>query len=391
MNKNILVITILAVLAGVGGGFLGGIINYNYFPQNFYKYPFLTNTNFSNTGINKSDFVIEGAEKLIVEQNEQISKSVDSVKNNLVAIVKYKKLDDKKEEKLSTSSLKTAIKENKFYNPKQRIGEGIIITGDGWIMTNTAEIGTPEQIKKDYRVITLEGEIFEIDKVIIDKKNNISFLHLKEAEDLPAIELADGKEIKVGDLVFAANGERKTLVTNIVGKDRKNELIKFSDEINIDLKIRNNPGDFFDKNAFIFNLDGQLVGTQTISERIIPIEQLRSDIQSLLEFNEIKKGQLGVYYINLASVKMNEKYPNKGALIYPNSEGKAFSPNSPAQKAGLKEGDIILSVNNQPINKSNDLASIIQDHLPGDELDIYYARGDKESRVSITLKQQSDQ
>jgi S1-C subfamily serine protease len=387
MNKNILLITILAVIAGLAGGFLGGVINDNYFPQNIYDYPFLINSDFSETGINKSDFVIEGAEELIVEQNEQISKSVKGAKQSLVSIFEYKKINDKENNGgFSTSTLISAINNGRFYALNNKTAEGIILTDDGWIMTNNISMDTPQQIKENYRVLFMEDKLFEIDEVIEEERKGVLFLHLKEAKDLPAIELAEGKEVNVGNLVFASDGKQKALVTNIVEKTRENKTVQFSDQINVNLQLRDNPDDFFDRNAFVFNLDKQIVGVQVEPGRIIPIEQLRSDIQSLLEFNKIRKSEFGAYYIDLASIKMSENYPTRGALIYPNDKGISLVPDGSAEKAGLKEGDIILSVNNQKIDENNDLAHIIQNYLPGDELSINYARGEEEYRANIILE-----
>ncbi len=83
---------------------------------------------------------------------------------------------------------------------------------------------------------------------------------------------------------------------------------------------------------------------------------------------------------------MDEKYPTKGALIYPNKEGTALTPKSPAEKAGLKKGDIILSVNNTEIDKNNDLARVIQKYLPDEKLNIRYIRGGEENRKEIILE-----
>ncbi|MFW5983544.1 MAG: hypothetical protein ACOCQ4_03520, partial [bacterium] len=333
MNKNILLIITLAVIAGLAGGFLGSIINNNYFPQNIYDYPFLINSDFSETGINKSDFVIKGAEELIVEQNEQINKSVKRTKQSLVSIFEYKKINNKEDNgRFSTSTLISAINNGRFYDLNNKAAEGIILTGDGWIMTNNISVDNPQQIKEDYRVLSMKDGLFEIDEVIKGEREGVLFLHLKEAKDLPAIELAEEKEVNIGNLVFASDGKQKALVTNIVEKSGENKAVRFSDQINTNLQLRNDPDDFFDKNTFVFNLDKQVVGVQIEPGRIIPIEQLRPDIQSLLEFNEIRKSEFGAYYIDLASIKMSENYPTRGALIYPNDKGVSLVPDGPAEK-----------------------------------------------------------
>ncbi|MFW5888668.1 MAG: hypothetical protein ACOCVY_03055, partial [Patescibacteria group bacterium] len=92
MNKNIIFIAVLVISAGLVGGIFGGAINQNYFSKNIYEYPSFIENNFPDTGMNKDNLVIEGAEKLIVEQNEQISKNIDNVKRSLVKIFPYKKL-----------------------------------------------------------------------------------------------------------------------------------------------------------------------------------------------------------------------------------------------------------------------------------------------------------
>ncbi len=100
---------------------------------------------------------------------------------------------------------------------------------------------------------------------------------------------------------------------------------------------------------------------------------------------------LGVNYIDLSGLAgslTENNYWQKGAIIYKDQRGLAVQKNSPAEKAGLREGDVIISVDNIALTKDNDLADVIQNYLAGDKLTLVYLRDGAENEVEITLVEQ---
>ena len=387
MNKNIIYFAIVAIIFGSLGGIFGNLLNRTYWGDNFYGLPFSSEIDISDTGISKSNVVIEGAKKLIVEQDKRVKETRDSIKKSMVSIFPAK--DIQMEQKSgATSTVEQAIVNDQYYRSGEEEGAGLIVTGDGWILTNTFTPDKPEsEIKKDYRVITPENKIKEIDRAIKDKKRDITFLHLKEARDLPAVKLADPEKINNGEIAIAANKGERTLMTNIVEKTSPEGLVRSSDKMKEELILSHQLNNYYNNDSFLFNLDEELVGLQTSgSDNTLSITQFHPSISSLLKFEEIKTPTLGVRYIDLSEMVMSKKYPRQGALLYSAPSRPAIIPGTPAEDSKLQAGDIITAVNNKKINKENKLPYLVHDHLPGDNLVIHYQRGGEEYQTKITLE-----
>lgn len=387
MTKNIVYFIVIAIIFGLLGGTLGNLLSRNYLEDNFYGLPFSSKINITDTGIGKSNVVIEGAKKLVVEQDKRIKETEDSIKKSIVSIFPAKDIQTEQQEN-STSTLEQAIQNNKYYKAGEEKGSGLIVTGDGWIMTNAFALNlSASDIKEEYRVVTSEDEIKKIDRVIKDKEKNITFLQLEQARDLPVIRLADTNQTNNGELVIATNKGKRTLTTSIIEKTSPEGLIRSSDTIEEELILAHQLNNYFQNNSYLFNLNEELVGIQTLKgNNVISIAQFRSSISSLLEFKEIKTPVLGIYYIDLSEMVMSEEYPEQGALLYSIPSQPAITPDSSADNSELQAGDIITAVNNQKINKENELARVVHDHLPGDSLTISYLREGEKHRTEITLK-----
>jgi S1-C subfamily serine protease len=138
--------------------------------------------------------------------------------------------------------------------------------------------------------------------------------------------------------------------------------------------------------SFIFDLSGGLAGSIGKDGEIKTIESYLPCVNCLLNSKKLNYPSLGVFYADLSKlIDPKQKGANRGALIQKNSQGVAVLPGSPAQKAGLKEGDLLLSVNNIEINGSNDLARLISGFTPGETVSISYERSGTISTVNVVL------
>lgn len=382
-HNNILMIVIISLIAGLFAGAVGEILTRNYLFENLYGIPLSSEWNLSSGGISQGNVVIEGAKKIVVEQNERVGQIIESSQRNIVGIFNKKEGMQNKNNTPTTTLDKIAS--GNFYDTGERVGQGLIMTSDGWILTDAFAGIEEDRVLDEYVVITKEREIKEIDKIIPTLENGYDFIHVKEAQALPVKGLAANNNIQGGETVLVLNWDNNNIVTRII-KNKNGQLIKSSEKRDWSLALLDDPGAYFAP-GFIFDLNENAIGMVSEQGQIISAAGFKNQLQSLLEFQKVKSPLLGINYINLANVVLPAGKEKNGALIYPDQNGVAIVNGSPAHKAGLKQGDIILAINNQKINNNTDLSSVIQTKLPGDILNIIYERNGQELSTNIQLEE----
>ncbi|MBI4100861.1 trypsin-like peptidase domain-containing protein [Candidatus Microgenomates bacterium] len=277
-------------------------------------------------------------------------------------------------------------------------GSGIIIRGDGLILTNKHVV--PEGVNK-ITVLTNDNKELEAQVLARDPFNDLAYLQV-QATDLAAAELGDSDQVVVGQRVIAignALGEFENTVTSgiISGIGRPvtattgiSEAERLQDLFQTDAAI--NPGN---SGGPLVNIHGQVVGINTAiaggAENIgfaIPINQAKAGIASIEKTGKLEKPYLGVRYVDINNeiAKANNLPVKEGALISSDEGSTAILPNSPAAKAGLKEGDIITKVNGEQITKSKSLVTLIGKFQVGDEISFTILRDGKSQEVKATLE-----
>ncbi len=279
-------------------------------------------------------------------------------------------------------------------------GTGFIITSDGLILTN-------KHVASDstaaYTVVTYDGKAYDAKVQSLDPVYDLAVLKI-DARNLPVVELGDSNDLQVGQWVIAvgnALGQFSNTVTAgiISGKGRQIDASSesgtssetLSGLLQTDAAI--NPGN---SGGPLVNLAGQVVGIDTAVASgaqgigfAIPINSAKADIDSIKSTGAIVRPYLGVRYVEITPdvAKANNLSVNYGALI----QGSGFtSPaivaGSPAEKAGLKENDIILSVNGTNIDQNNSLLSLVQQYKVGDTITLSVLSGGKTKDVKVKLE-----
>jgi serine protease Do len=371
----LLTIIIICLILGIGGGFIGEIIAMNYFIGSPYGLLSLGNIDFSQGKFSDQGFVISNAKNVIVQQDAKVDETVKSVANSLVGIYKKQK----------TAKAVTAFSLDNFYKLSDAVGQGFIITSDGWIVTAMAL----DKNYADYVVMTQDKKIYPIDAAASDNLTDLNFIHVA-ARDFSVRKIADLAEIKQGNLTVGVDWFGLGWVSSIEGWSEKNALIKSSDNFSRKLVLNQDvPKEF--KGSVIFNLAGDGLGMLNIKGEIEPLAYLTSAANSLFRNKIIKRPSLGANYINLtelAAIDAANDGWQKGVIIYRDQKGLAVQKNGPADKAGLKEGDIIVSVDNISLDNSNDLAEIIQNYAAGDRITLLIRRNGSEKEVQVVLGEQ---
>ena len=283
------------------------------------------------------------------------------------------------------------IPERPRYRESQSLGSGVVVdAANGYIITNNHVIDKADEI-----TVTLRDKRKLKAKLIgRDADTDIAVIQVK-AENLTALPFADSDLLRVGDFVVAIGnpfGLGQTVTSGIVSALSRSGLgiEGYEDFIQTDASI--NPGN---SGGALVNLRGQLVGVNTaiLSDRgggnvgigfAIPTALIRDVMQQLIEFGVVKRGHLGVFIQDLTPelAQAFDMRDLRGVVV------SQIMSNSPAEKVGLKAGDVIVSVDGRDVSNSSDLRNIVGLLRVGRKVDLQIVRNGKEKQLSVVVTEQ---
>jgi serine protease Do len=275
-----------------------------------------------------------------------------------------------------------------FGRPRQEgLGSGVIATKDGYILTNNHVVDGADEVK----VTLQDGREFSAKVIGRDPKSDVAVIKI-EAKDLPAVPMANSDKVEVGDVVLAVGnpfGIGQTVTTGIVSaKDRGNMGLDYEDFIQTDAAI--NPGN---SGGALVDADGRLIGINTaILSRsggnqgigfAIPVNLARDVMQSLIKDGHVTRGYLGVTIQDLTPVLAKEfkLKDNTGALV------GDVTPKGPADKAGVRNGDIVLEFNAKKVTDSRHLKLEVARVRPGETVPMKVLRDGATRTINVTVKE----
>ncbi len=307
----------------------------------------------------------------------------------------------------SVVSITTKQLSQGFFGRTQQVegaGTGIIVSSDGLVLTNKHVVpaGT-----STVTVVDSNGKQYTGGVVIArDPVNDIAFIRIK-AKGLPAAQLGDSSSVKVGQKVVAignALGQFQNSVTEgiISGVSREiqagdgtgsaSEVLQNVFQTDAAINSGNSGGP-------LVNLAGQVIGMNTAvasqnAQNIgfaIPINDIKNDISSVKSQGRIVRPYLGVRFVALSKdvAASNGLSVDNGAWLQSDASGLAVVAGSPAEKAGLKEGDIITKVAATAIDPVHSLQTLISSHKVGDKISLSVLRDGKTITVTVTLEEAS--
>ena len=266
-------------------------------------------------------------------------------------------------------------------------GSGIIISNDGYIVTNNHVI-------EDARKITVKlnsGESYEAEVIGTYSENDIAVLKI-DATNLQPVVLGDSDKLCVGDTAVVVGNPLGSLggtVTNgiISALDREIDLGDTTMNL-LQTNAAVNPGN---SGGGLFNGRGELVGIIVAKSAgsdiegigfAIPINDVKDDISELKMYG-YKRGrvQLGVTLIDVSDSMKAMMYRLDSTGVYIQS----VEDNSDADRAGIKVGDKVVSIDNQTIESGNDVKKAIQEKYPGDKISIKVMRNGREKTINVEL------
>jgi len=271
---------------------------------------------------------------------------------------------------------------------KKGLGSGFIVSKDGYIVTNNHVISRAE----DIQVVLYDGSRYTAKIVGQDVKTDLAVLKIKPEKKLKPVSFGDSRRLRIGDWVMAIGnpfGLGYTVTVGIVSaKGRSLGLGAYDDFIQTDASL--NPGN---SGGPLFNLRGEVVGVNTaIAARgqgigfSIPANMAKEVISQLMKKGKVTRGWLGVI-IQPITQEIAESMGHEnteGALI------SNISPGGPAEKAGLKRGDIVVEFNGKPIKEFTSLSKLVGMEAPGTSSQLTILRDGKRSNISVVLGEMPD-
>lgn len=271
-------------------------------------------------------------------------------------------------------------------------GSGVILSADGYIVTNNHVIKGADKIE----VVLNDKRRYIAELIGADPTTDLAVLKIEEKE-LPFIKYGDSEKLKIGEWVVAVGNPfdlTSTVTAGIVSAKARNiNILKDKENMAIESFIQTdaavNPGN---SGGALVNLLGELIGINTAIATptgtfagysfAVPSSLVHKVVDDLIKFGEVQRALLGVSITEITSDLKKEKGLNnlEGVFI------AGVRENSAAADAGIKEGDVVTKVNTHKVNSSSELQENIALYRPGDKVTLTYLRNGKENIANVTLK-----
>ena len=268
-------------------------------------------------------------------------------------------------------------------------GSGVIVSSDGYIITNNHVIENATQIE----VTTNDNKSFDAELIGTDQNSDIAVLKINGESRFPYIRFADSDQTKIGEWVLAVGNPfnlTSTVTAGIISaksRDLNDYDSKNQSFIQTDAAV--NSGN---SGGALVNINGDLIGINTAIQSTnagfigysfaVPSNIARKIYEDILEFGDVQRGLLGVTGQSLNSQNSNELGIDITEGFYINDT----DPNMGAHIAGIRKGDIIQQIDNVKINKFADLSGYLNSKRPGDKLNVKIFRNNKSLNVGVQLK-----
>lgn len=279
--------------------------------------------------------------------------------------------------------------------PRMSSGSGVIINQDGYIVTNNHVVEGADIVE----VSLLDNRTYKAEVIGTDPDTDIALIRIKE-KNLPYLSFVDSDKARVGEWVLAVgnpfnlNGtvtagiiSAKGRSINILNRQSQNGSTAIESFIQTDAAI--NPGN---SGGALVDLQGGLLGINTAIASntgsyagygfAVPSDIVSKVVEDLIEYGVVQRGWLGVSIASVNRQLVSEKdlSVNEGAFI------SGFSENSSAKDAGLKEGDVVIKIDEIPIRSNTALIEYIGRKRPGDKVEVTVNRQGKEVTIPVVLK-----
>jgi serine protease Do len=269
---------------------------------------------------------------------------------------------------------------------RRSLGSGVIVDAKGYILTNNHVVEQADEIQ----VTLVDERTFQAKVIGTDPKTDLAVIRIEGAKDLKTAALGDSAKIRTGDLVIAIGnpfGLNHTVTVGVISATGRTGMgiTAYEDFIQTDASI--NPGN---SGGPLLNIDGQVIGINTAIVAsgqgigfAIPITPAREIMEQLIKEGRITRGWLGVL-IQPLTPELARQFgvkPGEGVVVGDVLEG------GPAEKAGLKTGDVIQAVGGKPVTDVRGLQRLVAAVKPGTQVEVKVNRKGKNMSLSATVGQ----
>ncbi|MCH1484991.1 MAG: trypsin-like peptidase domain-containing protein [Flavobacteriaceae bacterium] len=272
--------------------------------------------------------------------------------------------------------------------PQMGSGSGVIVSSDGYIITNHHVIETAEEIQ----ITTNDNQSYEAKIIGSDEQNDIALLKIESSEDLPYAVFGDSDSTQIGEWVLAVGNPfnlTSTVTAGIISaKSRSLDPTGRTTQSYIQTDAAVNPGN---SGGALINEKGELIGINTAIQTqtgsyvgysfAVPSNIAKKVIEDILEYGIVQYGFLGVTGTSLNSARAKELDVSDTEGFYINGIDKE----SGAKSAGIKIGDIIKDIDGIKISKFSDLKGYLNTKRPNDIVNINLKRDNESRKVSVQL------
>ncbi|MCK5460105.1 serine protease [Candidatus Parcubacteria bacterium] len=315
----------------------------------------------------------------IFKQSDKIIKnaSMDLLRKNIVGIIM------KKEKPLNILAA--------YYSPEDIIAYGFVLTGDGWIVSvDNRNFHNKENIQK-LAIITNNGDILEIEKQEIDNVSRTVFLKVNNPKkEFLAMKLGDSDKLNLIDELASIDLYGSAIKHSVVNLKKIDAVIQSSEKISGRMIMSQGST----VGLPLINFNNEIMGITDYTDgnfiKVIPVNYFKNQIGQILKTGKLSRVFLGVSYINLSKFSKNELSKNfisgdSGALIYSLDKNMAVAKDSPADIAGLKYEDIIISIEGEEISANKDLSEIIQEYKQNVSVNMEILRRGEKKEIEVDL------
>ncbi len=272
------------------------------------------------------------------------------------------------------------------------LGSGFIVSADGFVVTNNHVVSPDARAQLEEVTVTLpDGTEYPAELVGTDPQSDLAVLKISRPEPFPFVRFGDSSQARVGDWVIAIGnpfGLGGTVTSGIVSAVYRNtgQGGAYDRFLQTDAAINrgNSGGPLFDMQGNVIGINNAILSPSGGSVGIglaIPAEDAEPIVEALIAGEEILRGYLGVQIQpvddDIAEALGIEE--NRGELV------QMVQPGEAAERAGLRAGDVVISVNNEAITPENTLSYIVANIAPGTTVPMTYIRDGERRRVNVTV------
>ena len=319
-------------------------------------------------------------QQIVVPQEKAVTNVVEDVGPAVVSVVTKQVINS----------------EQQFFAPvpqqRKGLGSGIIIDKKGYILTNHHVVNNADKIK----VLLSDGRELEAEIMGKDWRNDLAVLKV-EANDLPVAPLGNSSSLKPGQLAIAIGSPydvefRNTVTTGVVSalnrsinigeKPGNQRILEGLVQTDVSINPGNSGGPLLNSQGEVIGINTAIMGNAQGIGFAIPINKARRIIDDLIQYGKVKRPWLGIY-----GTKLTEKLANYYDL--PQSQGILIIRtilDSPAHKAGLERGDIIVEAEHKEVTSMQELKEIIDDKEIGAEMELLVLDSEKSSLTPMTIE-----